>query len=278
MIEWLGLHGLRIVFVLVLGICLYVLLQRLIPRLVRRTVVMSMKDKPAIEAEKRTRTVGRLLSGATGAVVALIVLFTIFAEAGINIGPALASLGIIGIAVGFGAQSLIKDLINGFFILLENQYSVGDVVKIVDIAGQVEEINLRRTVLRDMDGIVHIVPNGTINIVSNFTKEFSRVNMNITVAYKEDIDAVIAIVNRVCAELTKEPEWGAKIIKTPQVLRVDSLGASGVEIKIWGETLPIQQWQVMGELRKRIKKEFDRAGIEIPYPHVQVHLENPHKD
>jgi small conductance mechanosensitive channel len=277
MIEWFRMHGLRIVFVLVLGICLYVLLQRLIPRLVKRTVVMSMKDKPAIEAEKRTRTIGRLLSGATGVVVALVVLFTIFAEAGIDIGPALASLGIIGIAVGFGAQSLIKDLINGFFILLENQYSVGDVVKIVDIAGQVEEINLRRTVLRDMDGIVHIIPNGTINTVSNFTKEFSRVNMNITVAYKEDIDAVIAIVNRVCAELAAEPEWSAKIIKTPQVLRVDSLGASGVEIKIWGETLPIQQWQVMGELRKRIKKEFEREGIEIPYPHMKVHLENPPK-
>lgn len=278
MIEWLNLHGLRIAFILSLGVCFYILLRGLIPRLVKRTVVLSMKDKPDVEVEKRTHTIGRVLSGTTGVVVVLIVLFTICAEAGINIGPALASLGIIGIAVGFGAQSLIKDLINGFFILLENQYGVGDVVKIVDIAGQVEEINLRRTILRDMDGTVHIIPNGTINIVSNFTKEYSRVNMNITVAYKEDIDAVIAVVNRVCTELAADPQWSAKIIKTPQVLRVDSLGASGVEIKIWGETLPILQWQVMGELRKRIKKEFDREGIEIPYPHMKVQLENPPKN
>ncbi|HEX7320983.1 MAG TPA: mechanosensitive ion channel family protein [bacterium] len=278
MIEWLRQHGLRIAFILALGVCFYILLRGLIPRLVKRTVVLSMKDKPGVEAEKRIRTIGRVLNNTLGVIIILIVLFTIGAETGINIGPALASLGIIGIAVGFGAQSLIKDLINGFFILLENQYGVGDVVKIVDIAGQVEEINLRRTVLRDMDGIVHIVPNGTINVVSNFTKEFSRVNMNITVAYKEDIDAVIAVVNRVCTELAADPQWGAKIIKTPQVLRVDSLGASGVEIKIWGETLPILQWQVMGELRKRIKKEFDRKGIEIPYPHMKVHLENPPKD
>jgi small-conductance mechanosensitive channel len=277
MIEWLKIHGLRIAFILVLGACFYVLLRGLIPRLVKRTVVLSMRDKPEIEAEKRSRTIGRVLSGITGVVVALIALFTVCAEAGINIGPALASLGIIGIAVGFGAQSLIKDLINGFFILLENQFSVGDVVKIMDIAGQVEEINLRRTILRDMDGIVHIIPNGTISIVGNFTKEFSRVNMNITVAYKENIDAVIAVVNRVCMELAEEPEWRGKITKTPQVLRIDSLGASGVEIKIWGETLPILQWQVMGELRRRIKKEFDKKSIEIPYPQMKVHLENPPK-
>lgn len=274
MIEWLKIHGLKILIIIVIGLIVYFIFQRIIPRIIRRTVTLQMRRKPQIEIQKRSKTISRVLRNTIGILIGMLVLFTILAEIGISIGPALASLGILGLAVGFGAQGLVKDIINGLFILLENPYGVGDVVKVAGIAGLVEEINLRRTILRDLDGIVHYVPNGEINIASNFTREFSRVNMNISVGYGENLDRVIAVINSVCSEMVKEKEWNQKIIKTPQVLRVDALGESGIDIKILGETQPIAQWDVMGELRKRIKAEFDKQGIEIPWPHTKVYFGN----
>jgi small-conductance mechanosensitive channel len=278
MIEWFKIHGLKILIIIVIGLIVYFIFQKIIPRVIRRTVTLQMKGKPQIEIQKRSKTISRVLRNTIGIVIGILVLFTILAEIGINIGPALASLGILGLAVGFGAQNLVKDIINGLFILIENPYGVGDVVKVAGIAGLVEEINLRRTILRDLDGIVHYVPNGEINIASNFTREFSRVNMNISVGYGENLDRVIAVINSVCSEMAKEKEWNQQIIKTPQVLRVDALGDSGIDIKILGETQPIAQWDVMGELRKRIKEEFDKQGIEIPWPHMKVYFGNSAPD
>jgi small conductance mechanosensitive channel len=186
----------------------------------------------------------------------------------------LAGLGVAGIAIGFGAQSLVRDLINGIFILLENQYGIGDVVTAAGISGLVEEVNLRRTILRDLDGIVHTIPNGEIRIASNFTKDYSRVNLNIPVAYGEDLDHVIAVINRIGKELAQDPAWQDLILKPPQVLRVDNFGDSGIEIKVLGDTRPIRQWDVMGELRRRLKKVFDEEGIEIPWPHTKVYFGN----
>ncbi len=145
-------------------------------------------------------------------------------------------------------------------------------VKIAGISGLVEDINLRRTVLRDLDGILHSVPNGEITTASNYTKDWSRVNLNISVAYGEDLDHVMAVINRVGEELDKDPQWAPLILKAPQALRVDNLGDSGIEIKILGDTQPIKQWDVMGELRKRLKKAFDEEGIEIPWPHTKVYF------
>jgi small-conductance mechanosensitive channel len=224
------------------------------------------------EVGKRSNTLTRVLSDSGQVFVILIAVFTILAELNINIAPILASAGVIGIAFGFGAQSLIKDLIAGLFIILENQYRVGDVVKISEVSGLVEAINLRRTVLRDLDGIVHIVPNGEIRVASNYTKDWSRVNLNVSVAYGEDLDRVIPVINRVGKELAEDPQWAPLILKAPEVLRVDDLGASGVEIKILGDTKPIRQWDVAGELRKRLKKAFDVEGIEIPWPHTKVYF------
>jgi len=184
----------------------------------------------------------------------------------------IAGFGIAGLAVGFGAQSLVKDIIAGVFILLENQYRVGDVVRISDVAGVVEEMNIRRTVLRDLDGIVHFVPNGEIKVASNFTREWSRVNLNISVAYGTDLDHAIAVLNRVGEEIAQDPQWSPLILKAPQFLRVDNLGDSGIELKVVGDTKPIRQWDVMGELRKRVKKAFDEEGIEIPWPHIKMYF------
>lgn len=272
MAEWVRLHGVRVIIVIAVGIIIYLIFQYLVPRFLKRTVTTRMKGKPSTEITKRTRTLARVIRNTIGILIGIVTLFTILAEMGINIGPALASLGVIGIAVGFGAQSLMKDLINGLFILMENQFGIGDVVKIGDVSGFVEEVNLRRTVLRDLDGVVHYIPNGEIIIASNYTKEYSRVNLNITVSYEADLDRVITVINGVCSKLSKEKAWQGKIIKAPQVLRIDNFGDSGIEIKILGDTAPLAQWEIMGELRKRLKKEFDKQSIEIPYPHMKVYF------
>jgi small-conductance mechanosensitive channel len=279
MIAWLQMHGIRIVVIIILGFAGYLVMKRVVPRLIKKTLMMRMKNQPEATITKRSKTISHVITNTVGILIGILALFTILGQVGFNIGPALASLGIAGLAISFGAQSLIKDLINGLFILLEDQYQIGDVVKVGGIAGLVEEINLRRTVLRDLDGIVHFIPNSEISIASNFTKEYSRVNMNISVGYGEDLDHVMKITNKVCEQMAEEPEWKKKIIKTPQVLRVDALAESGIEIKILGDTRPSMQWEVMGELRRRIKKEFDKQGIEIPWPHMKVYFGNQiHKD
>lgn len=275
MITWLQTHGIKIVVIVIVGFVAYIIIRRVVPRLIKRTMLMRMKDQPEASVVKRSKTISHVITNTAGALIGVLVLFTILGQVGINIGPALASLGIVGLAISFGAQSLIKDLINGLFILLEDQYGIGDVVKVSGIAGMVEEVNLRRTVVRDLDGVVHFIPNSEISIASNLTKEFSRVNMNISVGYGEDLDRVMKITNLVCKRMAEEAVWKEKIIKAPQVLRVDALGESGIEIKILGDTRPSMQWEVMGELRKRIKKEFDREGIEIPWPHMKVYFGNP---
>jgi small conductance mechanosensitive channel len=274
MIDWLQIHGIKIAVIIVVGLVAYLIIKRVVPRVIRRTMLMRMKDQPEVTVVKRSKTISHVITNTVGVLIGILILFTILGQVGINIGPALASLGIAGLAISFGAQSLIKDLINGLFILLEDQYGIGDVVKVSGIAGMVEEVNLRRTVLRDLDGVVHSIPNSEISIASNLTKEYSRVNMNISVGYGEDLDRVMKITNQVCQRMAEEPDWKKKIIKTPQVLRVDALGESGIEIKILGDTRPSMQWEVMGELRRRIKKEFDREGIEIPWPHMKVYFGN----
>ena len=273
--DWLNTHGWKILLIVAVAAVIYLLLRRLIPPILRRMVTARMRGQEEEEIKQRVDTLSRVLVGTGLLIIIIVVLFTILAEVGVNIAPALAGVGIAGIAIGFGAQSLVKDFISGLFILLENQYSVGDVVKIADIAGIVEEINLRRTVLRDLDGIVHSVPNGEIRVASNYTKEWSRVNLNISVGYGEDLDHVIEVVNRIGKEMAEDPDWGPLMLTPPQVLRVDAFEDSGIAIKILGDTKPIQQWAVMGELRKRIKKVFDEEGIEIPWPHTKVYFGGP---
>lgn len=274
--DWLISHGIRILIILIISAALYFALRRLAAPILRLTIKKRKGGKKAEEElEKRIKTLSRLFVG-TGAVLIIIVAtLMILSEVGIDIVPVLTGFGIAGIAIGFGAQYMIRDLIAGLFVLLEDQYNVGDVVRIANIAGIVEEINLRRTILRDLDGIVHVIPNGESGIASNFTREWSRVNLNISVSYGTDLDHAIAVINRVGAGLAEEPYWSELILGTPQVLRVDNLGDSGIEIKILGDTKPIRQWEVMGELRKRIKKAFDEEGIEIPWPHLKVYFGSP---
>jgi small-conductance mechanosensitive channel len=273
--DWLVGHGTRIGLILVLSVAALFLLGFAGSKAIRTFIARGAPGQAEEEVRKRADTLSNVLITAGQVFIIVIAAFIILSEVGINIGPILAGAGVVGIAIGFGAQSLVKDLISGVFIIMENQYRVGDVVKIADISGLVEQINLRRTILRDLDGIVHTVPNGEIRVASNFTKEWSRVNLNISVSYGTDLDRATAVINRVCKEMAQEPEWAPLIIKTPQVLRVDNLGDSGIDLKILGDTKPIRQWDVMGEIRKRVKKAFDEEGIEIPWPHTKVFFGNP---
>jgi small conductance mechanosensitive channel len=274
MIDWLMAHGIRILVIILIAIALYFILRHFVPLMVKRHVTWRMKEELEEEIKQRANTLSSALVTTGTVAIVIIAILTILPEFGINITAVLAGLGIAGIAIGLGAQSLIKDLIAGIFILMENQYGVGDVVNIAGVGGLVEEIGLRRTVLRDLDGIVHSVPNGEIKTASNFTKGYSRVNLNVSVAYGEDLDHVIEVINRVCQEMAEDPKWKADFITTPKVLRVDNLGDSGIDIKILGDTKPIRQWDAMGELRLRIKNTFDEEGIEIPWPHTKVYFGN----
>ena len=225
------------------------------------------------ESSKRGETLSRVLVGTGQLVVLLMATFIVLSEL-VNIAPILAGVGVAGIAIGFGAQSLVKDVVNGLFIVFENQYRVGDWVRIADVDGLVEDVNLRRTVLRDFSGAVHTVPNGEIRVATDYTKDWSRVNFNVSVAYGEDLDHVISVINRVGKELSEDPEWAPSFLTPPQALGVDKLGDSGIEIKILGETKPMRPWAIMRELRLRLKKAFDKEGIEIPWPHMKVYFGN----
>lgn len=270
---WLLEHGVPILIIVGLSYLAYRVAKVITPIIVHRSIKIRGKGRRAREElAKRAQTLSGFINTAIGAVITIVAIFMILSELGINIAPLLAGAGVAGIAIGFGAQSLIKDFLNGVFIVLEDQYDVGDVVRIAGIAGLVEDINLRRTVLRDLDGIVHSVPNGEITTASNYTRDWSRVNLNIPVAYGEDLDHVTEVLNRVGKELAEDDTFGPMIIGAPRVLRVDNFGDSGIEMKVLAETKPLKQWDVMGELRKRTKKAFDEEGIEIPWPHVKLYF------
>ena len=273
-IDWLKDSGVSILIIIVIAAAIYFALRRVIPPIIKKTMAQRMKGELEEEIKKRSDTLSSVLTKTSLIIIVIFALFTILPEFGINITAMLAGLGVIGIAVGFGAQTLIKDYLSGLFIILEDPYDVGDVVRVGGIAGLVEEIGLRRTILRDLDGIVHSIPNGEIKTASNFTNRYSRVNLNISVAYGENLDRVIKVINRVCTEMAEDPKWKADFITTPQVLRVDNLGDSGIDIKILGDTKPIRQWDVMGELRLRLKRTFDAEEIEIPWPHTKVYFGN----
>ncbi|MEM6997809.1 MAG: mechanosensitive ion channel family protein [Patescibacteria group bacterium] len=195
----------------------------------------------------------------------------ILSQLGVEIGPLIAGVSFAGIAVGFGAQNLVKDLVAGLFIILENQYRVNDVVTIAGTTGVVEDITLRQTTLRDLDGKKHFVPNGSIDVATNLTMDYSNVHINVGIAYDSDIAKVEKIVNKVGEKLSGHKDLGEFILEPPKFIRVDNFGASDVEIKILGKVTPGEQWVVAGEFRQALLKEFAKNNIEIPFPQRVIH-------
>ncbi|MBI4300553.1 MAG: mechanosensitive ion channel family protein [Chloroflexi bacterium] len=263
--TWLLTHGVRILVILVAAYIISRVAARLLPRVTHLAIARVEGRRDEDEVRKRARTLSIVGVRTLQVVLVLVAGFMVLAELGMNIAPALAGVGILGLAVSFGAQNLVRDLINGVFILIENQYSKGDVVNLAGVGGLVEELNLRRTVLRDLDGAVHSIPNGEIRVASNLTRDWSRVNMNITVSFEDDLERVTALIDKVGRELAEDPIFGPMLVTPPRALRVDKFADSGMEIKILGETKPGKQWDVMGELRWRLKKAFEAEGIEVPF-------------
>lgn len=270
--PWVLSHGVRIAVILVIAYLAFRFAGVFIDKIVRKAIVSNHFLTEEAE-KKREDTIIAVFNGLIRVVIWVFVILTVVSELGVNIAPLLAGAGILGLAIGFGAQSLVKDFVSGLFIILENQYRVGDVICIGDICGAVENINLRITVLRDADGTVHHIPNGEIKIASNLSKIFARINLKIGVAYDTDLDKLISVVNRVGREMAEDEKWKEDINEAPQFVRIDDFADSAVVVKITGEVKPLKQWGVLGELRKRIKIAFDKEGIEIPFPQVVVRKE-----
>lgn len=286
MAEWLKLFEpqnmtelvvklLRIALILLAAGIASLLANRLV-RLTRRQVVEVMRrrtDTQEEELDKRARTVGRLLTRLAGILIWSVALLMSLREAGFDVMPLLAGAGIAGVAIGFGAQSLVRDVISGLFLIVENQIRVHDIVRINGVTGTVEEINLRTTVLRGLDGAVHIFPNGTIQTLTNLSREYSFYVADIGVAYKEDVDRVIEVIRQVGEELRQDPEFGPLILEPIQVLGLEQFAESSVVIRSRLKTKPGQQWLVGREFNRRLKKRFEAAGIQIPFPHRTLQLE-----
>lgn len=274
-IEWklITKTGLRVVFILLIAWVSRSLLTRLLGTLKNRLYDRSQAaHESQTESAKRVETLILLVRQGAMLVLWLIVGLVILKEVGVEIGPILASAGIVGLAVGFGGQNLVRDVISGFFIILENQIRVGDVAIINGTGGLVEEINFRTILLRDVGGVVHIFPNGAITTLSNLTKEWSAYVFDIGVAYKENTDEVVTILQEVGRTLKQDPVLGPMILEEPEIFGVDKLGNSAVVIKGRIKTVPIQQWSVGREFLRRVKLAFDAKGIEIPFPHQTIYF------
>jgi len=224
------------------------------------------------EAEKRAETLARLLRQGIVILIWLMAALVVLRELGVEIGPILASAGVAGLAIGFGAQNLVRDVISGFFLILENQVRVGDVAVVNGTGGLVERVNFRTIVLRDLSGTVHVFPNGTINTLANLTREWSAYVFDIGVAYKEDVDRVMEIMREVGRELRADENFGHNMVADVEVFGVDAFADSAVVIKGRLRTKPIKQWDVGREYRRRLKHAFDAQGIEIPFPHHSIYF------
>ncbi len=272
-VSWDALIGssLRILLIIVLLWFVMRFVKVLLGRLEKKLLVTEGVEPPS-ETQKRAETIVRLLRQAAIIILWLTGVLMILRELGVEIGPILASAGIAGLAIGFGAQNLVRDVISGFFLIIENQVRVGDVAIVNGTGGLVEAVNFRTLILRDLSGIVHVFPNGTINTLANLTQEWSAYVFDIGVAYKEDVDRVMALMKEVGQELREDNYFGPLLIDDIEIFGVDDFADSAVVIKGRLRTIPIKQWEVGREYRRRLKNAFDREGIEIPFPHRSIYF------
>jgi small-conductance mechanosensitive channel len=257
----------RIVLILILAFVAMIIIRAVLTQVEKRLQARAERaGEDFAEAARRSNTLMGLVRQAAFIALWVVVILIVLKEIGVEIAPILASAGIVGLAVGFGAQNLVRDVISGFFIILENQIRVGDVAVVNGTSGMVERINFRTTVLRDLAGTVHIFPNGAITTLSNMTRDWSGYVLNVSVAYKEDIDRVVEIMKQVGQEIRADENFKHLMIADVEIFGVDKLADSGVVIQGRLKTRPIKQWEVGREYLRRLKRAFDREGIEIPFP------------
>lgn len=244
------------------------LVLRLVRSVVRNTVdrFMTRAENRERELTQKANTLAHVIESAGRMVVVIVAGMMVLSKLGMDIAPLLASAGIVGVAIGLGAQSLIKDVIGGFFVLLEDQYAVGDVIQVGDLSGVVEQLSLRRTALRSLNGAFIVIPNGDIRTVTNFTKGWSRALVEVGVSYDEDLDRVLEVLNGVIDGLEEDPVIGDVLLGPAEITGVEALEAHQVKVRILAKTQPMEQWRVQRELRRRIMEAFREAGIGAPYP------------
>ena len=259
--------ALRVVLIIVLAWVAIAVMQRTI-RALRTRIAGQMGDR---EAVKRAETLGRVFRYIVAVVVSLVAGMLILSEFGISLAPILGAAGVVGVAVGFGAQSLVKDYVNGFFLLLENQIRQGDVVNVADRGGLVEEVTLRHVRLRDYDGNVHFVPNGLISTVKNMSREFAQSVADVGIAYRENVDEAFAVMREVAEGMRADATFGPKILGDLDIAGVERWDDSAVTLRCRFKVMPLEQWAVRREFLRRLKAAFDAKGIEIPYPHLTIY-------
>lgn len=267
--DWFVAKPMTILLVVVLALIATRLLTRAIRRFVHRVEAAAAAETHA-RVVQRAETIGLVLRSLVRAVIALIAGSTILGELGVDLGPLIAGAGIAGVALGFGAQSLVKDFLSGMFMLVEDQFGVGDVIDVGEASGTVEAVSLRTTRLRSVDGTLWHVPNGEIHRVGNKSQDWSRALLDIEVSYATDLNQAQEIIKREADAMWHDDPLRDSILDEPEVWGVESLGAHGVAIRLVVKTLPSDQWKVMRVLRQRIKDAFDAEGIEIPFPQQTV--------
>jgi moderate conductance mechanosensitive channel len=283
----------QVLLILVVAFVVNRLLRRAIRRLVasmtkekvrrgldslRPTVLDNSDELPTLRRLQRAETIGGLLQSATSVTVWGMAVLTALETIGVNLGPLVAGAGIAGVALGFGAQNLVRDLISGIFMLLEDQYGIGDVIDVGPAVGTVEGVGLRSTRVRDVDGVLWHVPNGEIRRVGNMSQGWSRALLDVEVAWSSDLRQATEVIRRVAEELWKDEQWSGLLLEQPEVWGVEELGANGVKIRLVAKTRPLEQWKVERELRARIKAAFEREGVEIPLVVATVWPERPEAD
>ncbi len=266
-VEFLVTKGIKIGIIVILSFIAIKLAKVLSIRMIR----IVQKEKEDGEVAKRVETLGSLLGYIIVISIISISFIMILGELGIEIGPLLAAAGIVGLAIGFGSQRLVEDIISGFFLLMEDQIRVGDYVQTAGKSGIVEKVNLKLTVLRDMEGNVHFIRNGQIDIVTNMTKDFSRYMFEIGVAYRENVDEVMQVMRDVDEDLRNDAKFGELILEPIDIMGLDRFDDSALIIKARTKTIPMKQWKVAREFNRRLKIRFDELGIEIPFPHVTLY-------
>lgn len=266
--EWLLTNGVSILVIIVVTLVLL----KVVGLLCRRIAKIMERKHADVEYQKRAGTLTGLIRWILRVGILAVALMMILEQFGLPIGPALTAAGVAGVAIGFGAQNLVQDFLSGFFLLLENQIRVGDVVVINGEGGLVEQITLRMIVLRNLAGNVIFIRNGKIDMVTNMTKDYSRYVFDVGVAYREDVDEVIGVLKAIDEEMRRDPEYKDDILAPLEVLGLDSFGDSAIVIKARTMTKPIQQWRIGREFNRRMKKKFDELNIEIPFPHQTVYF------
>ena len=274
-IEWSAVvtGAITVVLILIVAIALIWLVKRATHRIITRRL-LRIREETTQEQAARADMLSSVITKVAVFTIGIIAVLMILSVLGVNVVPILIVFAAIAVGVGLAFQDIGRDYVHGLFIISEDWFRVGEWATVAGISGTVDSMNLRRTILRDLDGTMHMIPNGKIELVSNMARDWASINLNIAVAYKENLDHVIEVINDVCQKFKQDSVWGRELLSTPKVQRVNDLGNSGIEIKILGDTKPLRQWDLTGELRKRLKDRFDQENIEIPWPHTKVYFGN----